>query len=495
LATSPSTLLLIGADSVDDVPAKPKPAASTNAIMIERIQSSLGLDLGLRTARSVWGFSLTKTVDKMHARYFADNNAAFMFCSGARITHDRLWPAADPCDMIRCFFYNAAHAPEQGNEGSASGPIGLAVQHTMLDVMRGLCACRLGLLVAIAVLTGSAGTATAQSPEHPRLHTNQAYVEDVTRATTLAIDDAMEVFAFVLAGLPDRVKVYPTENYYYFKFIHAGTAYAGNIRLDPLERDQGKVQFSYYPNLTEWRDKVEGDTYVLLDASRGVAVEQVERLVYRISYRNKSVVFALNDLSQVKPPAGALGPDEKFLGPIFDESAVRFFLVYNSKLKIFHFILDETVKVADDLTASARSDRILVGRRTGFAFYRDHRLERKIMIGAFEGNSRLNNYFDGPFDQLPENFIEGEDLRQAIVEADPSVKGQIGRLGHYSDGEGRYLIHPYMLYRRESDLLAIHKCATGKLRAPTYYRCFVSDAEGQDSPSGSPTPSQKKRGK
>jgi hypothetical protein len=42
LATSPSTLLLIGADRVDDVPAKPKPAASTNAIMIERIQSSLG---------------------------------------------------------------------------------------------------------------------------------------------------------------------------------------------------------------------------------------------------------------------------------------------------------------------------------------------------------------------------------------------------------------------------------------------------------------------
>jgi hypothetical protein len=52
-----------------------------------------------------------------------------------------------------------------------------------------------------------------------------------------------------------------------------------------------------------------------------------------------------------------------------------------------------------------------------------------------------------------------------------------------------------MLYRRENDLLAIHKCATGKLRAPTYYRCFVSDAEGQDSPSGSPAPAQRKRGK
>ena len=96
-------------------------------------------------------------------------------------------------------------------------------------------------------------------------------------------------------------------------------------------------------------------------------------------------------------------------------------------MKIFHFILDETVKVADELVASQRADRILIGRRTGFAFYRDHQLDRKILIGAFESNSRLNNYFDGPFDQLPENFIEGEALRQAMIEADPSVKGQIDR--------------------------------------------------------------------
>ena len=351
-----------------------------------------------------------------------------------------------------------------------------------------------GLSVAIAVLAIAGGTAWAQGSEHPRLHTNEVYVEEATRATTLAIADPIAVFAFVLANLPDRVKVYPTENYYYFRFVHNGTPYAGNIRLDPLERDQGKVQFSYYPDLSEWRDKIEGDTYVVLDASRGVVVERLERLVYRLSYRDTSVIFALNDLSHVKPATGALGPDERLLGPIFDESGIRFLLVYNSRLKIFHYILDETVKVADELVASARSDRILIGRRTGFAFYRDHRLDRKVMIGAFESNSRLNNYFDGPFDQLPENFIDGEDLRRAIVEADPSVKGQIDRLGHYADGEGRYLIHPYMLYRKESDLLVVHRCATAKLRAPAYYRCFVSDAEGQD-PSGPPVRSQKRKGK
>jgi hypothetical protein len=63
--------------------------------------------------------------------------------------------------------------------------------------------------------------------------------------------------------------------------------------------------------------------------------------------RQKSVVFALNDLSQVKPPAAALALNDQFIGPVFDETAIRFFFVFNTKLKLFHYILDETVKPAD----------------------------------------------------------------------------------------------------------------------------------------------------
>ena len=59
------------------------------------------------------------------------------------------------------------------------------------------------------------------------------------------------------------------------------------------------------------------------------------------------MTFALNDLSSVKPPPDVLKADETFLGPIFDESGIRFFLVFNSRLKIFHYILDETAPVAD----------------------------------------------------------------------------------------------------------------------------------------------------
>jgi hypothetical protein len=85
----------------------------------------------------------------------------------------------------------------------------------------------------------------ARSQDAPQLHTNQAYLEEAVRTTILDTADPMAVFAFVLNSLPDRVKVYPTENYYYFTFVHRGVPYAGNIRLDTADRDAGKVSFGY----------------------------------------------------------------------------------------------------------------------------------------------------------------------------------------------------------------------------------------------------------
>jgi hypothetical protein len=338
-------------------------------------------------------------------------------------------------------------------------------------------AIRVGLLVvglSAVVLTTTAAVAQQQSAL-PRIYTNEAYVEESIVAPTLVVDNPMAVFAYVLGHLPDRVKVYPTENYYYFSFVHNHVRYAGNIRLDVVDRDEGKVNFAYYPDLAEWKDE-DPIVYRLLDASFGVRVEKVEPLVYRISYGGKSVVFELNDLRGVKPRDGTLGPDEVYIGPVFDESAMRFFLVFNRKLKVFHYVLDETIAIADQLVRIPDSDRILIGKRTGFAYYRDHRIDRKLLIGVFEGNSRVNNYFDGPFDQLPDNFIEGETLREAILAVDPKLAGKIDRFGISPGGQDRYLIAPYRHYRNDDDLLAFHTCATNKrIPAARYYECFVYD--------------------
>jgi len=341
------------------------------------------------------------------------------------------------------------------------------------------CLCPLAMLLATALVAAPAALAQA-----PRLETNEAYIAEATRASTLAVDDPMAVLRFVLASLPDRVKVYPTENYYYFSFLAGGIRYAGNLRLAAAERDQGRVHFEYYQDRGGWSREGVAHTLVL-GAAEGVGVERLEPYAYRVSYADRSVVFALNDLSLHKPPAGLVGGDEKLLGPIFDESGIRFFLVYNTRLKLFHYVLDESEGVADAFFPAKRTNRIVIGRRTGFAFYRDRRLNRKILIGVFEANAELNTYFDGPFDQLPENFIQGEELREAIIDSDPVVAGQIDRLGNFLDGSGRYLIQPYMLYRRESQLDVAQRCVE-KSAAALYYRCFVLDNAGKGGLVGAP---------
>ena len=332
---------------------------------------------------------------------------------------------------------------------------------------------------ALAGLATATVLATAAKAEtQPRLYLHQTYAEDAMRKSTLDIKDPMSVFKFVLGNLPDRVKVYPTENYFYFSFFHNNIRYAGNLRLDVIDRDEGKVHFAYFEDLSEWTYYDESITHRILDDTFGVKVEKLDPLLYRISHGGKSVEFALNDLSNVKPPPGAFGPDEVYLGPIFDESAMRFFLVFNKKLKLFHYVLDETADVADQFVAAVPTDRILIGKRTGFAYYRDHKLDRKILIGVFEGNSRVNNYFDGPFDQLPDNFIEGESLREAIIAVEPRLKGKIDRYGITPGTSSRYMIGPYRHYRTEEDLMVFHSCATDKkVSAASYYACFVYDED------------------
>ena len=334
------------------------------------------------------------------------------------------------------------------------------------------------LLVAALLAPGISASQTASpGSDRPHLFTHESYVEEVLRPAVLPVEDTKAMFGFVFGSLPDRVKVYPTENYYYFRFVHGGSQYAGNIRLEPETRDQGQVHFAYSVDFAEYKGE-DPVHHLLLGPTHGVRVEKLDNLVYRISYGEKSVIFELNDLSKVVPPAQAIGPEERYIGPIFDDSAVRFFLVYNHKLKLFHYILDETIPPTDTYNRATSTDRIQIGKRTGFAFYRDHRRDRKILIGVFEGNARVNNYFDGPFDQLPDNFIEGESLRSAILEVEPTLVGQIDRFGSSPDGASRFMIAPYLYYRSEDELEFFHTCAENKeLPADLYYACFLVDPD------------------
>lgn len=299
------------------------------------------------------------------------------------------------------------------------------------------------------------------------------YIEQLTKTRRPPLDDPRAMFDFILAALPERVKVYPTENYFYFYFMHGGQKYSGNIRLDPIDRDMGAVNLVYFAESNEWRDDYAKPTYARFDNADSVIVQKRAPLLYQITSSGKSVDFELNDTTALRPPLGSLTRDEVYIGTIFDESAIGFLLVFNKVRKVFHYVLNETIPINDQLMATEVSPALSIGRRTGFAFYRD-RHGRNMLVGAYFGNVRANNYFDGPFDQIPENFVEGDVFMNAVVANNPSLKGQIDRHGNHTGREekSRVAILPYLLYADVSGLAIVHKCATLKNIGARYPDCF-----------------------
>lgn len=362
-----------------------------------------------------------------------------------------------------------------GSDGSSAATIGRHVSersHEGYSVTTSSSS-RAGLALATiaALLVGPVPALAGDT----KVTTNQSYIEDAMVEPEFAIGDKLAVLRLVLNSLPDKVKVYPTENYFYFYFNYLGAKYAGNLRFDVEDRDKGLVHFTYFKDFTVWQHD-EQDFGGVLGTKDGVLIKPAGKLAYEVTFEGRHIVFQLNDLSEVKPPDGLVGKDETYIGPVFDESGIRFFLVFHRKAKTFHFILDETRPEPDQFNQVGKSSRLTIGVRTGFAFYEDRFANRKILVGVNQNNTWVNNYLDGPFDQLPDNFIKGDLLQQAILQESPDAKGQIDRLGNYADGERRYLIAPYMQYENDSDLKVISDCARRR-SPPRYYKCFSYGGE------------------
>jgi hypothetical protein len=333
------------------------------------------------------------------------------------------------------------------------------------------------LVAPIAVLAADKTT----SASRPELRTNQQFIEELnlTGEPGFDVNDLKAVFRFIFSSLPDEIRVYPTENYYYFNFYHQGIKYAGNLRLAAVDRDKGILHFAYFADANA--SSSEGSMHYLgLSDKDGVLVEKAGPLEYKVGFGDRLITFHLNDVSDVKPPKESMLPEEIYLGPVFDESGLQFYLLFNSDLKIFHYILNETGGTGDQLIASEVSKRILIGKRSGFAFYKDHHVKRKVLIAVHAANVVVNNYYDGPFDQLPDNFIKGDALKDAIEASDPAMVGQIDRFGYLASGEGRYLIGPYIQYSDPGDLAVFDECASNPaMSRKDYPSCFAMQGGGK----------------
>jgi hypothetical protein len=298
---------------------------------------------------------------------------------------------------------------------------------------------------------------------------------------TMNLSDAPAVFSHVFSRLSNEVNIYPTENYLYFRFV-AGTRYVwGNLRLSPEDRDLGKLHFGYY----EFKDELALDDtdihYVVIGPGDGIVVTRHDAFHYSITHGGKTVLFSLNQIAQTPPAFFTVPRDEESLFRLHDESNVRFILLFNKTTRSFMYVADEdegrrlwTLKFAADLVVDPAS---------GFAFYVGTRNNsRKILVGVHEKNVRQNNYYDGPFDQLADNYIRNDSkLAEYIQLAYPYTKGHVNQYGVYKGmPQARVAIVAYRMYESLSDVAALVASCTGRESDAMFYRCVASDDESAD---------------
>ena len=282
---------------------------------------------------------------------------------------------------------------------------------------------------------------------------NQRFIEGVS-TITLDLDDEDAVFWQVFSSLPSEVVVYPSENYYYFILYVGRKQIWGNIRLPAGKREQGILSFAYFeykesPYVTDPRVR----NSKLFTIADGLDIEELDRFSFLVRFNGKEVVFNLHQLSQEPPDRFRLARDEVSIMRTFDESGYQFFLLFNETGNYFTWVLNEEELVPDELVP-VRPD-LLVGRRSGFAFWTDPaHPDRKALVAIRGANATVNNYYDGPFDQLADNYVDETNVSEYMMQASPGLRGRLDKYGYFTDrgGSSRLAISPYYVYYSEQAL-------------------------------------------
>jgi len=330
--------------------------------------------------------------------------------------------------------------------------------------------CWLALVVVLAAAwaCNSGGVSEkGSSPAGGLLVTNQSIIE--AGRSSCPLGDEIDFFWHVFQLLPDVVIVYPSENYYYFETTCGGRVIRGNVRLDIKDRDSGIVHFAYYA--------VGGveEHYKALSKQDLLHSRKILDLEYRLSFRGKDVLFKLHDIPQI--PCSPMRVDEESVGNLMDESGLGFMLLYSHGQKAFKFVLCHETPGSVPVNVTRIYGNMFVDERTGFTFYRDEHVKRDRLIGVRVQGVRNNTYFDGPFDQLPENYLQGDKLRVFIEEAYPGYIGQVDRFGAFiGTNNERVVISPYELYVNREELTKTSVC-DGVSGEDEFLLCFRNELE------------------
>ncbi len=261
-----------------------------------------------------------------------------------------------------------------------------------------------------------------------------------------SFEEPRSVLRFVLSAAPTRAVVYPTERYYYYKFMLGPRVVSGNIRFADVE--DGALSVGYFDAYSQRDMRVghfkDGEDGVSMhyNAEAGEVLLQVDGL---------SRVFVL-DRSALSPPGFDLLPGEQHVSGVRDESGYSLQLLYYKPARAFYYVLDER-KPRPEPWVRGQSQMVEAwfGERSRFCFVKHPGTGRLILVGVSRREITQNTWYDGPFDQVPPRLP----LRAMLEEAYPYVEdaGGLDEHGNFLEMEGqRVAISPYRVYESGAEL-------------------------------------------
>lgn len=278
-------------------------------------------------------------------------------------------------------------------------------------------------------------------------------------------EDARSILRHVLSHAPEVLHVYPTELYYYFMAPLPTGDIAGNVRF--TDADKGIIHVGYY-----YRDASAVINYAGISSADGVEMTPAGPDRYRVSFDGITRLVVL-DGRRFRVERPRLLPTEEFVCSVLDESGFAFSLIYNHLLHNFLFLLADDRPPPEPLTQVPLPDDfvLLNAQQSRFVFYVDRDYGRTILIGVSRGNIAVNNYFDGPFDQVPPNL----EIRTRLLDAYPYIRETDGidEHGNFLKRQGeRVAITPYTAYGNIAEVIDLVRASrdSSLMKADLYFK-------------------------
>jgi hypothetical protein len=291
------------------------------------------------------------------------------------------------------------------------------------------------------------------------LNTNEKMINELYQDTELDIDNVDDVFAYVLSQTDDTLTIYPSEGYYYFNFYHQGNLIKGNMLVGHKLRQQGSLSFIYFYDIAG-KERGEFKTHhKLYKSSEIFSLKEYQPNLYQLTFKNIKKNLEINQIETDADFVKTLESQGFEVNlPMMDDSGVTLYLAFHPTTNNFYYINPLS---RDDEFYYPVGEVLKVGARTQFVYLPMEKFA--ILVGVNANNVYKNNYYDGPFDQLPDEALVNIDYKSYLYRVNPSWKDKIYDDGYFiDDPDARVALTNYLEYLSLDELNKIQPCASDK---------------------------------